>query len=58
MEHWQRKLEKDYAWQRKGKKFKTKYFEALKSLYGGTSHDKDCQHEESTANGGPGAKSI
>lgn len=42
-----KQLEKDYAFQRKGKKYKTKYFGALKQLCekldGVDEHDKDCQ---------------
>jgi len=35
--------EKDQEWQRRGKKYKTKYFTALKDLFGETKNDKDCQ---------------
>lgn len=38
-------IEARYAWSRKGKKYKTKYFEALGQLFGDKRHDKDCQAE-------------
>jgi len=38
-------LEKDYQWQKKGKKYKTKYFSALGELFGREPHDKDCQRD-------------
>jgi hypothetical protein len=38
-----KQLEKDYAFQKKGKRYKTKYFGALKQLFGEIEHDKDCQ---------------
>jgi hypothetical protein len=41
----QTELEAQYAWQRKGKKYKTKYFAALGQLFGDKCHDKDCQAE-------------
>lgn len=37
----------EQLWQRKGKKFRTKYFAALKDLYGSIEHDKDCQIKDS-----------
>lgn len=40
--------EKDTDWQRKGKKYKTKYFIALKDLFNEVTHDTDCQTKEST----------
>jgi hypothetical protein len=39
-------IEEKYAFSRKGKKYRTKYFAALGQLFG-ESHDKDCQAEES-----------
>lgn len=44
---WNRKieLEKQYEWSKKGKKYRTKYFGALKSLYGAVKDDKECQGE-------------
>ncbi len=34
-------VEKQYEWSKKGKKYKTKYFGALKDLYGSVQNDKD-----------------
>jgi hypothetical protein len=42
---------------RKGKKYKTKYFDALGQLFGELEHDKDCQSEDCT-NGVPGTGQI
>lgn len=42
MKH-QSELEAQYAWTRKGKKYKAKYFAALGQLFGDSSHDKECQ---------------
>lgn len=36
-------LQGSYAWQKKGKKYKTKYFAALGQLMGEMDHDKGCQ---------------
>jgi hypothetical protein len=58
VEQWQKKLEQNYAWQRKGKKFKASYFGALKALYGDSDYDKDCQHQESDTNRSAGANKI
>jgi hypothetical protein len=44
-------LEAQYAWQRKGKKYKTKYFAALGQLFGDESHDKECQVETNSHRG-------
>ncbi|MFI5405447.1 MAG: hypothetical protein ACHQ1D_02920 [Nitrososphaerales archaeon] len=35
-------IEEKYAWSKKGKKYKTKYFAALGQLFGDR-HDKECQ---------------
>lgn len=40
------RLERDYAFQRKGKKYKTRYFDSLRQLFGEIEHDKDCQVSE------------
>lgn len=42
------------AWQRKGKKYKTKYFAALKQLFGEIENDKDCQTQVATQGYGEG----
>lgn len=47
MEH-KTDLEKNYAFQRKGKKYKTKYFSALKQLFGAIQNDKENQEQNST----------
>lgn len=36
-------VEKQYQWQKKGKKFKKKYFEALGQLFGECQDDKEKQ---------------
>lgn len=41
-----------YAWSRKSKKYKDKYFKALGQLFGDT-NDKDC-HKEGCTHGRPG----
>jgi hypothetical protein len=41
-------LDKKYTFSRKSKKYKTKYFDALKQLFGEIEHDKDCQVEIDT----------
>ena len=43
--HGKQTLEEKYEWSRKGKKYKTKYFCALKELFGEIKNDTDC-HEE------------
>lgn len=58
MEHWKTEVEKQYEWQRKGKKYKTKYFGALKELYGRAAHDKECQVEGSFTNGKTGTDNV
>ncbi len=40
--------EKDAQWVRRGKKYKTKYFGALKELFKEVTNDKDCQVEANT----------
>ena len=50
MKH-QTEIEAQYAWQRKGKKYKTKYFAALGQLFGDNSHDKECQAASHTKRG-------
>lgn len=37
-----KQLDKDLAWQKRGKKYKTKYFDGLKKLFGEIDDDKDC----------------
>jgi hypothetical protein len=41
-----KEAEADYQFQKKGKKFKTKYFSALKQLFGEANNDTDCQTEQ------------
>lgn len=55
MEH--RELEKKQDWAKKGKKYKTKYFDRLKQLFGEIEHDKESQLEV-IANGRPGTNSV
>lgn len=50
MKH-QMDLDERYAWQRKGKKYRTKYLAALGQLFGDSGHDKECQVESHTKRG-------
>lgn len=58
VEQWQRDLEKKYEWCKKGKTYRTKYFGALKELYGEAVHGKDSSIEESIAQGSTGTDSV
>ncbi len=49
-----KELEAQNAWSKKGKKYKTSYFSALKSLYGDL-NGKDSQVEGSDTNGSRGS---
>lgn len=51
MKHWKSEVEQQYEWSKKGKAYKTKYFGALKELYGAAQHDKDSQVEGGFTNG-------
>jgi hypothetical protein len=41
-------VQKQYEWSRKGKKYKTRYFSALRDLFGAINDDRDCKTETKT----------
>lgn len=54
-------LEKQYAWVKKGKKYKTKYFAALGQLFGSVKDDEKSKEQggvERSSNRGDGSDQI